>query len=69
MGSVYNFTAWGYQDCQPVADDGSIGGMIPRLLYRTLPGCYPADSVYGRFPFMVPQTMMGYLAKQVRNEK
>lgn len=63
--TVYNMSSWGYQDSQPVNDDGTIGGMIPRMLYRTLPGCYPADSAYGRFPFMVPQTMKGYLEKQV----
>ena len=63
--TVYNLSSWGYQDCQPVNDDGAVGGMIPRMLYRTLPGCYPTDSAYGRFPFMVPQTMKGYLEKQV----
>lgn len=24
------------------------------MLYRTLPGCYPADSAYAKFPLLVP---------------
>ncbi|PCH41929.1 heme peroxidase [Wolfiporia cocos MD-104 SS10] len=53
----YNLTNWGYQDVQYTANDGSVGGILPKLLFRTLPGCYPKDSAYVWFPFMVPRTM------------
>lgn len=59
-----NLTSWGYQDCQYEKDDGSMGGIIGRMLGRTLPGYYPADSAYKHFPFMVPKTMKGYMRKQ-----
>ncbi|THH03822.1 hypothetical protein EW145_g5979 [Phellinidium pouzarii] len=65
--TVYNLTSWGYQDCFPQENDGSYGGMLTRLLYRTLPGFYSASSSYAHFPFMVPQTMRGYLEKLVGN--
>ncbi|KAH8108998.1 heme peroxidase [Phellopilus nigrolimitatus] len=65
--TVYNLTSWGYQDCFPLKDDGSYGGMLTRLLYRTLPDYYPADSAYAHFPFVVPQTMRGYLEKLVKS--
>lgn len=41
-----------------------MGGIIGRMLGRTLPGYYPADSAYKHFPFMVPKTMKGYVSKQ-----
>lgn len=41
--------------------------MLTRLLYRTLPDYYPPGSAYAHFPFMVPQTMKGYLSKLVDN--
>ncbi|KAI5117214.1 hypothetical protein M0805_003501 [Coniferiporia weirii] len=63
--TVYNLTSWGYQDCFPQENDGSYGGMLTRLLFRTLPSYYPAGSAYAHFPFMVPQTMKGYLEKLV----
>lgn len=65
LSTVYNLTSWGYQDCFPEKNDGSYGGMLTRLLYRTLPGCYPPGSVYAHFPFMVPEKVKGYLAKLV----
>ncbi len=55
--TAQNFTAWGYQDCQFVDDDGSFGGMLTKLLFRTLPKFYPAGSAYAHFPFMVPEAM------------
>ncbi|KAF7324770.1 hypothetical protein MKEN_00518800 [Mycena kentingensis (nom. inval.)] len=36
----FNLTAWGYQDCQRNPRDGSYGGMLTKLLYRTLPAYY-----------------------------
>jgi linoleate 10R-lipoxygenase len=29
--------------------------MLTKLLFRTLPSCYPAGSVYSHFPFIVPE--------------
>ena len=49
-----NLTAWGYADCQFDVADGSYGGMLTKLLFRTLPDCYPAGSAYAHFPFLVP---------------
>lgn len=64
---MYNLTSWGYQDCFPEKNDGAYGGVLTRLLYRTLPEYYPARSSYARFPFMVPELMQGYLAKQAES--
>lgn len=62
--TAQNFTAWGYQDCQFQKDDGSYGGMLTKLLFRTLPEFYPADSAYAHFPFMVPERMREYMEKR-----
>ncbi|KAJ6448679.1 hypothetical protein C8R47DRAFT_1230929 [Mycena vitilis] len=43
-----NLTAWGYRDFD--AQDGPYGGMVPKLLFRTLPAYYPARSAYAHFP-------------------
>lgn len=40
----FNLTSWGWLDCQYDADDGSFGGMMTKLLYRTLPDYYPVGS-------------------------
>ncbi|GLB41098.1 putative animal haem peroxidase [Lyophyllum shimeji] len=50
----YNCTAWGYNDCQYDHKDGSYGGLLTKLLFRTLPDHYPAGSTYAHFPFLVP---------------
>ncbi|KAG6833018.1 hypothetical protein H0H87_012276 [Tephrocybe sp. NHM501043] len=52
-----NCTQWGYDDCQYDKLDGSYGGLLTKLLFRTLPNNYPIRSVYAHFPFLVP----GYL--------
>ncbi|EJD08383.1 heme peroxidase [Fomitiporia mediterranea MF3/22] len=65
--TVYNLTSWGYLDCFPQKYDGAYGGVLTRLLYRTLPEYYPARSTYARFPFMVPSEMRGYLFKLVNS--
>ncbi|KAG6878460.1 hypothetical protein C0993_006300 [Termitomyces sp. T159_Od127] len=49
-----NCTQWGYQDVQFDKDDGSYGGLLTKLLFRTLPNNYPIGSAYAHFPFLVP---------------
>lgn len=49
-----NLTSWGYQDCQYDKGDGSFGGMLTKLLFRTLPNHYPVGSAFAHFPFLVP---------------
>ncbi|KAG5322663.1 hypothetical protein C0989_012516, partial [Termitomyces sp. Mn162] len=34
--------------------DGSYGGLLTKLLFRTLPNNYPIGSAYAHFPFLVP---------------
>jgi len=60
---AYNFTSWGYQDCQFSKDDGSYTGMLTKLLFRTLPDYYPAGSAFAFFPFLVPPFAKDSLAK------
>jgi len=50
----FDLTSWGFQDCQYIKSDGSLGGILGKMLYRTLPDYYPADSAYAKFPFLVP---------------
>jgi linoleate 10R-lipoxygenase len=59
----YNYTSWGYQDCQFGKDDGSYTGMLTKLLFRTLPDYYPGDSAFAFFPFLVPPFAKYSLAK------
>ena len=61
---AHNLTAWGYQDCQYDTQDGSFGGMLTKLLFRTLPDYYPKGSAYAHFPFMQPQSMQDELMKR-----
>ncbi|KAJ7621147.1 heme peroxidase [Roridomyces roridus] len=61
----YNLTAWGYKDCQFDPKDGSYGGMLTKLLFRTLPEYYPARSAYAHFPFLDPV----YMRDQMRENK
>ncbi|XP_006456120.1 hypothetical protein AGABI2DRAFT_195360 [Agaricus bisporus var. bisporus H97] len=58
----FNLTAWGYQDCQFDKENGSYGGMLTKLLFRTLPDQYPAGSVLAHFPFNIPTKMHDVLA-------
>jgi linoleate 10R-lipoxygenase len=44
-------------------NDGSFGGMLPKLLFRLLPEYYPPGTAYGHFPFLVPETARGYMSK------
>jgi len=57
----FNLTSWGFNDCMYDKTDGSMGGIIGRMLARTLPGYFPANSAYRLFPFIVPKTMKGYM--------
>lgn len=59
--TAFNLTAWGYQDVQYDRADGAIGGMLHKMLYRTLPEWYPAGSVYATFPFIVPTRMREFV--------
>jgi len=60
----FNLTTWGYNDCQANEKDGAYGGLMSKMLLRHLPDYYSANSAYALFPFMVPETMKGSLAKQ-----
>lgn len=60
---AFNLTAWGYQDCQYDPQDGSYGGLLTKLLFRTLPDYYPSHSTYAHFPFMDPVFMKANLNK------
>ena len=43
-----NLTSWGYQDCARDTKNGSMGGNVCKLLFRTLPDYYPDRSVYAQ---------------------
>ncbi|TFK85570.1 heme peroxidase [Polyporus arcularius HHB13444] len=58
-----NLTAWGFQDCARDPNNGAFGAAIPRLLFRHLPRYYPANSVYGLFPFFTPEVTKSNLQK------
>ena len=58
---AFNLTAWGYQDCQYDPQDGSFGGLLTKLLFRTLPDYYPTGSAYAHFPFLDPVYMKNNL--------
>lgn len=55
-----NLTSWGFQDCQYDKQDGSFGGLLTKLLLRTLPNHYPRGSAYAHFPFLVPSWLEDY---------
>lgn len=42
--------------------------MLSKLLFRHLPEYYPPGSAYAHFPFVVPETMRGYIVAQGRLE-
>ncbi len=54
---AFNLTAFGYQDCQFDKEDGSYGGLLTKLLFRTLPDHYTPRSTYAHFPFLDPTYM------------
>ncbi|KAF9257871.1 heme peroxidase [Marasmius fiardii PR-910] len=59
-----NLTNWGYQDCLRDANNGGLGGEMPKLLTRHLPRHYPYSSVYTCFPFFTPTKMKDSLTRQ-----
>ena len=67
---AFNLTSWGFRDVETYDDNGSLGGMLTKLLLRGLPQHYRARSVYAHFPFMVPGRMREFmLAKDPDMEK
>ena len=58
-----NLTAWGYADCVRNPQNGAFGAALPKLLFRHLPRHYPANSVYGLFPFFIPEVTKQNLTK------
>jgi len=62
-----NYTLWGYQDTQYDRKDGSYGGLLTKLLYRTLPDHFPSGSAFAHFPFLEPSWMRDYLIKEERD--
>ncbi|KAJ7619752.1 hypothetical protein B0H17DRAFT_1219696 [Mycena rosella] len=59
-----NLTAWGYRDCQRDPHNGGFGGELPKLLMRHFPRHYPSNSIYGCFPFFIPEKMRQSLTAQ-----
>ncbi|KAJ6467001.1 heme peroxidase [Mycena sanguinolenta] len=60
----FSLSAWGYRDCQFDVQDGSYGGLLTKLLFRTLPSCYPPRSAYAHFPFLDPVYMKERMSKR-----
>ncbi|KAI0079537.1 heme peroxidase [Panus rudis PR-1116 ss-1] len=58
-----NLTVWGFQDCARDPNNGAFGAALPKLLFRHLPRHYPANSIYGLFPFFTPDTTRENLKK------
>lgn len=58
-----NLTAWGFQDCARDPNNGALGAALPKLLFRNLPRHYPADSIYGFYPFFTPTVNKSNLQK------
>ena len=58
-----NLTTWGFQDCARDPNNGAFGAALPKLLFRHLPRHYPANSVYGLYPFSIPDVTRKNLTK------
>ncbi|EUC55588.1 linoleate diol synthase, partial [Rhizoctonia solani AG-3 Rhs1AP] len=52
-----NLTCWGFDDATRDLSNPSFGGMLGKLLHRTLPGQFPENSIYLWFPLMTPEAM------------
>ena len=65
---AFNLTSWGYKDCFPNKNDGSYGGNLTRLLFRTLPQYYPSGSSYSHFPLLVPEKVKGYFEAMTKRQ-
>ncbi|KAG6334671.1 hypothetical protein ID866_4420 [Astraeus odoratus] len=57
----YNYTAWGFADCQRDPNGWGFGSTLGRLFLRTLPGQYDEKSVYTWFPLIHPEAMEKFL--------
>jgi linoleate 10R-lipoxygenase len=42
--------------------------MLTKLLFRTLPSCYPLGSVYSHFPFLVPRFLKARFTQSYSNQ-
>ncbi|KZS87971.1 heme peroxidase [Sistotremastrum niveocremeum HHB9708] len=64
----HNLTSWGYMETRPCSSaNGSIGGTLQKLLFRTLPYHYTAYSAHAHFPFIVPRVMRDLVPKSSRD--
>ncbi|QRV89047.1 kinase domain protein [Ceratobasidium sp. AG-Ba] len=52
-----NLTHWGFGDATRDCNDPSFGGMLGKLISRTLPGQFPENSIFLWFPLMTPEAM------------
>lgn len=59
----YNYTAWGFADCQRDPKGPGNGSMLGRLLLRALPGEFKENSSYTWFPLQTPESMEVFLGK------
>ncbi|KAI6023916.1 hypothetical protein PISMIDRAFT_470487 [Pisolithus microcarpus 441] len=57
----YNYTAWGFADCQRDPNGSGFGSTLGRLFLRTLPGQYNETSIYTWFPLIHPEAMEKFL--------
>ncbi|KAI6113067.1 heme peroxidase [Pisolithus sp. B1] len=57
----YNYTAWGFADCQRDPNGSGFGSTLGRLFLRTLPGQYNDTSIYTWFPLIHPEAMEKFL--------
>lgn len=53
-------TNWGYSRIGQVAP-GAFGGMLPKMLFRGLPGSWTGTSAYALLPFYTPKAVQGIL--------
>ncbi|KAK4706087.1 linoleate 10R-lipoxygenase, partial [Phenoliferia sp. Uapishka_3] len=58
-----SLTDWGFEDVHPDVTGGSFGGVLGKILMRTLPTSYSFNSIYALFPFSTPETTKAILLK------
>ena len=68
MLTAANLTLWGYQDHLTDGRDGSYGGLLTKLLYRTLPDHFPSGSAYAHFPFLEPSFMHDHMISEKNDD-
>ena len=59
----FNYTSWGFHDCQRDPKAFGFGSTLGRLFLRTLPNNFTENSVYTFFPLMTPASMKKNLSK------